>query len=137
MKTMPLLALLIAGALPSLLPVEALSQDLESMPPVVIKTVPESGVKDVAPGEMEVKVIFSKEMANGSWSWSTAWENSAPEIIGKPKYAADHKTCIVKVKLEPNKTYAWWLNSNNFHNFKDSKGHAAVPYLLVFQTRDQ
>jgi hypothetical protein len=136
MKTMPLLALLIAGALPSLLPVEALSQDIESMPPVVIKTVPESGVKDVAPGEMEIKVTFSKEMANGSWSWSTAWENSTPEIIGKPKYEADHKTCVLKVKLEPNKTYAWWLNSGNFHNFKDSKGHASVPYLLVFKTKE-
>src|SRR5438309_3104788 len=36
-------------------------QDIESMPPVVVKTVPESGAKQVAPGIVEIKVTFSKE----------------------------------------------------------------------------
>ena len=40
----------------------------------------------------------------------------------------------MKVRLEPNKTYAYWLNTEKFQNFKDRAGHAAVPYLLVFQT---
>ena len=106
------------------------------MPPVVTKTVPESGSKDVAPGVVEIKVTFSKEMANGSWSWSSAWQNSTPEVIDKPKYNADHTTCSIRVKLEPNKTYAYWLNSENFHNFRDRQGHPSVPYLLVFQTRE-
>ena len=43
----------------------------------------------------------------------------------------------MKVKLEPNKTYGNWINSQNAHNFKDQQGHAAVPYLLVFQTKGQ
>ena len=55
-------------------------------------------------------------------------------MIGNPHYEADHKTCVVKVKLEANKTYGWWLNSPNFHNIKDAQGHPAVPYLLVFKT---
>jgi RNA polymerase sigma-70 factor (ECF subfamily) len=42
---------------------------------------------------------------------------------------------VAKVKLEPGKTYAFWLNSNNFHNFKDNDGRPAVPYLLIFQTK--
>jgi RNA polymerase sigma-70 factor (ECF subfamily) len=46
----------------------------------------------------------------------------------------DKRTCVVKVKLEPGKTYAIWLNSEKFHNFKDADGRPAVPYLLVFQT---
>jgi len=104
------------------------------MPPVVVKTIPESGAKDVAPGEMEVKVTFSKQMSDGSWTWSTAWKDSTPEMVGKPKYDADRKTCIARFKLQPGKTYAWWLNSANFHNFKDAKGHPAVPYLLIFKT---
>ncbi len=86
---------------------------------------------------IEIRVTFSKEMANESWSWSSAWENSTPKVIGKPKYEDDHKTCVLKVKLEPGKTYAYWINSNNFHNFKDRAGHPSVPYLLVFQTRDR
>lgn len=111
------------------------SQSIESMPPVVVKTMPESGTKDVSPGTIEIKVTFSKAMADGSWSWSTAWEGSTPEGADKPRYEADGKTCVLKVKLEPNKTYAYWLNSGNFHNFKDRERHAAVPYLLVFQTK--
>jgi len=110
------------------------AQDINSMPAVVIKTVPESGSKNVTPGEMEIKVTFSKEMADGSWSWSTAWQGSTPEIIGKPKYEADGKTCVVKARLEPNKAYGYWLNSEKFRNFKDRQGRASVPYLLVFET---
>ena len=112
------------------------ARDIESMPPVVVKTVPESGAKNVAPGIVEIKVTFSKEMTDNSWSWSTAWQGSTPEAVGKPKYDADRKTCVMKVKLEPNKTYAYWLNSENFKNFKDQQKHPAVPYLLVFQTKE-
>jgi hypothetical protein len=91
----------------------------------------------VAPGEIEIKVTFSKRMADGSWSWATAGEISEPQVIGKPRYEADGKTCVLKVKLEPNHAYAYWLNTANFRNFKDRQGHPAVPYLLVFHTRDQ
>jgi len=113
----------------------ARAQDIASMPPVVIKTVPESGSKNVSPGEMELKVTFSKEMADGSWSWSTAWQGSTPEMIGKPKYENDGKTCVLKVKLEPDKAYGYWLNSEKFRNFKDRQGRPSVPYLLVFETK--
>lgn len=57
------------------------------------------------------------------------------EMVEKPRYDTGHKTCVMKVKLEPNKTYAYWLNSAKFQNFKDKQGHPAVPYLLVFQTK--
>jgi hypothetical protein len=120
-----------------LVPAASFAQTIEMMPPVVVKTFPESGAKDVAPGEVEIKVTFSKPMTDNSWSWSSAWQNSTPDTIGKPKYDADNKTCILKVKLEPGKTYGYWLNSNNFHGFKDSQNHSAVPYLLVFRTAAQ
>src|SRR5256885_9786800 len=129
------LATLALSALGVLLAAE--EQDIESMPPVVVKAVPESGARDVTPGTVEIKVTFSKEMADNSWSWSTAWQGSTPESVGKPRYEADRKTCVLKVKLEPNKTYAYWLNSEKFKNFKDRQGHSAVPYLLVFQTKDK
>jgi hypothetical protein len=113
----------------------ARAQDIESMPPVVVKTVPESGAKNVAPGVVEIKVTFSKEMTDNSWSWSTAWNESSPQGMGKPRYEPDRKTCVLKVKLEPNKTYGYWLNSQRFTGFKDTQGHPAVPYLLIFQTK--
>ncbi|HUC85248.1 MAG TPA: Ig-like domain-containing protein [Candidatus Acidoferrales bacterium] len=110
--------------------------NLDSLAPVVVKTVPEAGSKDVPPGEFEVKITFSKEMADGSWSWCTAWENSTPEGIGDIHYDTDHKTCILKVKLEAGKTYGWWINSQSHHNFQDSQHHPAIPYLLTFRVRD-
>jgi hypothetical protein len=113
------------------------AQDIDSVAPVVVKAVPEAGSKEVSPGVVEIRVTFSKEMTDQSWSWSSAWKDSVPETIGKPKYEADHKTCVVKVKLEPNKTYGYWINSQNFHGFKDQQGHAAVPYLLAFRTKER
>jgi len=135
MKTKTLLTTLIIGAICQFAPQPGQAQDVASMAPVVIKTVPEAGTKDVAPGEMEIRVTFSKDMMDQSWSWSSVWKDSDATSIGKPHYDTDHRTCILKVKLEPNKAYGYWINSPNFHGFKDAQGHAAVPYLLVFQTK--
>ena len=137
MKTKTLVAILIAGALCAVGAATARAQDIDSMAPVVVKTVPEAGTKDVAPGEMEICVTFSKDMMDQSWTWSSVWKDSDATSIGKPHYDTNHRTCILKVKLEPNKTYGYWLNSPNFHGFKDAQGHSAVPYLLVFQTKAQ
>ena len=137
MKTKLFLTVVILGALGALGTPTAHAQTVESMAPVVVKTVPEAGTKDVAPGEMVIKITFSKEMMNQSWSWTTAWKDSTPESLGKPHYESDRRTCAMKVKLEPGKTYGWWINSQNFHGFKDTQGHSAVPYLFVFQTRSQ
>jgi hypothetical protein len=108
---------------------------LSSVPPVVVKTVPEAGASDVDPKTTEIKVTFSKEMSDGEWSWATVSEGSFPKLDGKPKYEKDKKTCVLPVKLEPGKTYAIWVNSQKFGNFKDTDGRSAVPYLLVFQTK--
>ncbi len=113
------------------------AQDIESAAPVVVRTVPEAGSKDVLPGVVEIRVTFSKEMTDKSWSPSSAWQNSTPAIVGEPKYEADRKTWVIKVKLEPGKTYGYWLNSQKFTNFKDAQGHSAVPYLLTFKTKAQ
>jgi RNA polymerase sigma-70 factor (ECF subfamily) len=107
---------------------------LRSVPPVVVKTVPEAGADGVDPKLTEIKVTFSKDMEDGSWSWTTLSQKSFPKIDGKPKYLADKRTCVLPVKLEPAKTYAIWVNSQKFLNFKDTDGRSAVPYLLVFRT---
>ncbi|HEY5297750.1 MAG TPA: Ig-like domain-containing protein [Verrucomicrobiae bacterium] len=134
MKTKTLIATLLA-ALGGFAGQICHAQDIDAIAPVVVKTVPEAGTKDVPPGEYEIKVTFSKDMTDQSWSWSSAWKDSDPESIGKPAYASDHRTCVLKVKLAPGKTYGYWINSQNFHGFKDTQGHPAVPYLLVFQTK--
>lgn len=110
---------------------------LGSAPPVVVKTVPAAGAADVDPSLGEIRVTFSKDMTDKSWSWGQLSDDTFPKPAGdKPiAYDKDKRTCVMKVKLEAGKTYAIWLNSEKFTNFKDADGRPAVPYLLVFQTK--
>jgi RNA polymerase sigma-70 factor (ECF subfamily) len=104
-------------------------------PPVVVKTVPQAGAADVDPGLKSISVTFSKDMEDESWSWVKLSDESFPKLDGKPKYDKDKRTCVLPVKLEPGKSYAIWLNSDKFENFKDADGRSSVPYLLVFETK--
>jgi hypothetical protein len=108
---------------------------VENSPPVVVKTIPAAGSEDVDSKLAEIKVTFSKEMQDGSWSWVQLSDASFPKIDGKPSYEKNQRTCVLPVKLEADKTYAIWINTEKFENFKDKQGQAAVPYLLVFKTK--
>lgn len=112
------------------------SVSVKSMPPVVVKTVPQAGDTAVdAAAIAEIRVTFSKEMADKSWSWSQISDESFPKSAGKIHYDKDNRTCIMPVKLEPGKTYVIWLNPPKFQGFRDSEGNAAIFYPLVFQTK--
>jgi Bacterial Ig-like domain len=108
-----------------------------TLPPVVVKTVPQAGELRVDPNTEEIRVTYSKQMLAKSWSWGQISNDTMPQTTGEPHYLADGKTCVLPVKLEPGKTYVLQLNSltGKFANFKDRQQQAAVPYLLVFQTR--
>ncbi len=108
---------------------------VESLPPSVIKTVPTCGDTKVPATTTQIKVTFSKDMMDKSWSFTQISGNSFPEVVGQPKYLADKRTCVLTVNLKPQKTYVLWLNSQKFQNFKDASGKSAVPYLLVFKTK--
>jgi len=125
---------LVALAAAAVRPASAGEPSLQSAPPVVVKTVPVAGSTGVDPGLTEIRVTYSKPMTDGSWSWSTWGEENELEGTGEPRYLADGRTCVLPVKLQPGKFYATWLNSDKFHNFQDSTGRPAVPYLLTFQT---
>jgi Bacterial Ig-like domain len=109
---------------------------LDTARPVVIKSVPESGSAAVDPSTTEIRVTFSKEMQPGVWSWGMVNKESYPGSSESPKYLEDKRTCVLPVKLQPGKTYAVWINTEKLLNFKDTKGLSAVPYLLVFKTRE-
>ena len=83
----------------------------------------------------EIRVTFSKEMADRAWSWAQVSDDTFPKVTGKPHYEKDRRTCVLPVKLEPGKTYVFWLNSEKFPGFRDTDGRPSVPYLLVFETR--
>ncbi len=109
---------------------------VKEMPPAVVKTVPQAGDTDVDAGKVtEIRVTFSKDMTDKSWSWVQISDETFPKTNGEIRYDKDQRTCIMPVKLEAGKTYVLWLNSEKFENFKDADGHSAVPYLLVFETK--
>ena len=109
---------------------------LDMARPVVIKCAPESGSATVDPGLTEIRVTFSKDMQPGAWSFAMIDKESYPGSSEPPRYLDDKRTCVLPVKLQPGKTYAVWINSEKLQNFKDTKGLVAVPYLLVFKTRE-
>jgi hypothetical protein len=109
-----------------------------TMPPVVIKTVPEAGSMNVDPATTEIRVTFSKDMQDNSWSFVQASpDENYPTATAKPHYLDDHRTVVCPVKLEPNRTYVVWLNDSHFNNFMDTVHHRSVPYLLVFKTAEK
>ena len=110
---------------------------VKSMPPVVVKTFPQSGETAVDHSIKEIRVTFSKEMKTKEmWSWVIVSEESFPKITGKVRYLKDNKTCVAPVDLAPGKTYAIWLNSKKYNAFRDTDNNPAIPYLLVFQTKE-
>ena len=109
---------------------------VQSMPPSVVRTEPPAGDTQVDAAKVtEIRATFSKEMADKSWSWAQIAEDTFPKVAGEIRYEKDGRTCVIPVKLEPGKTYVLWLNTARFQNFKDVAGQAAVPYLLVFETK--
>ena len=116
-------------------PTRNASDPFAAVPPVVIATVPESGVANVDPALTELRVTFSKPMQDGSWAWTKWGDENFPEMTGQPRFLADERTCALPVRLQPGKAYAIWLNSQYHQDFKDREGRSAVPYLLIFETR--
>ena len=129
--------LLFGFAVSLLVAAAAMAQEisLDTLPAVVVKTIPQAGDAEVDPATKEISVTFSKEMTDGSWSWSFQTRESFPEVNGKPKYLPDKRTCVLPVKLAPGKTYLVWINTERAGNFKDTDGRSATPYLLAFRTR--
>lgn len=113
----------------------ALAQgSLDTVPPVVVESTPHSGSTAVDPNLGQITVTFSKEMLPKSWSWVKIDEKSFPKLTSDPRYLTDKRTCILPVKLQPNRVYQIWINHGKFLNFKDVSGKSAVPYLLSFKT---
>lgn len=110
---------------------------LDSLPPVVVQTVPQSGDSAVDPALTEIRVTFSKPMMTEQmWSWVMLSPETFPEMAGDIRYLEDGRTCAAPVRLDPGRTYAVWINSKDYRSFRDQKNHPAVPYLLVFRTRE-
>jgi len=109
---------------------------VKTLPPSVVKTVPVAGDMAVDPALKEISVTFSKDMkTNRMWAVCQISKETYPQVAGQIHYLSDQRTCVVPVKLEADKTYVLWFNRGQFNSFRDKENNPAVPYLLVFKTR--
>jgi hypothetical protein len=101
--------------------------------PVVVRTVPQAGDQAVDPALDEIRVTFSADMMDQSWSWVQVSPSTYPESHGV-EYV-DARTNVLSVTLEPEHTYVVWLNYDpDYMSFMDTHGNRAVPYQLAFRT---
>lgn len=109
------------------------------LPPVVVRTVPESGSRNVPVDLAEVRVTFSEPMKDRSWSWCSAGRFEPPPL-SNVHYDADGRTIVGTAKLQPGNKYAVWLNKEGggqCSGFRSGAGETAVPYLLSFETAEK
>ena len=108
---------------------------VQTMPPSVVKTVPQAGDTEVDPSLKEITVTFSKDMlTDRMWAVCQISKDTFPKTGKDIHYLKDKRTCVVPVTLEPEKTYVLWFNRGKFNSFRGTKNSPAVPYLLVFRT---
>lgn len=106
---------------------------LDEFRPVVVDTEPQAGDQAVDPGLTEIRVTFSKDMADLAWSWVQVSARQFPET-GDAAYE-DERTNVLEVSLEPDHTYVLWINYDpDYMSFQDESGNTALPYQLAFHT---
>ncbi len=109
--------------------------DRDTTAPLVVNTFPSNGSRDINPSISEIAVTFNEAMMDGNWSWAYTNINEFPEMKGDPYFTEDFTKNILPVKLEPNREYIIWINSEKFQNFKDRSGNPLAPYKFTFKTK--
>jgi hypothetical protein len=117
---------------PSLLLAVVFTAAAAAEPPKVIKTVPESGARDVDPGLKELRIIFDQPMSPDGMSIV----GGGPKFpkLGNEKRWEDPRTFVFKWELEPDHDYWLSVNSERFTKFRGVNGEPCVPYPLSFHT---
>jgi hypothetical protein len=83
----------------------------------------------------EITVTFDQPMMNLSWSWVGG--DLYPKTTGQPYYDITRTTCTLPCELEPGKIYWIGVNSPRFKNFQTELGVPAIPYAILFATKDK
>jgi hypothetical protein len=115
-------------------PSPPVTQNAPMQNPKVIRTTPVSLSNDVSPDLKEITVTFDQLMMNLSWSWVGG--DLYPKTTGSPSYDKNRTTCTLPCELEPGKIYWIGVNSPRFKNFQTELGVPAVPYAILFATKN-
>lgn len=89
--------------------------------PRVVATTPTLEARFADPALEKLVVRFDQPMHRTSWSWCGGGP-LYPEITGKP-YFEDDTTCVLPVRLEPERTYQLWINCPGYEGFRSRAGN--------------
>ena len=101
--------------------------------PKVVSINPANGAADADPKLENIRVVFDRPMADGSWS-IVGGGPSFPELVGKPSYDPTRTVWSVSVKLKPDCSYRFMLNSGRFNSFKSQDCVPLAPVIVTFKT---
>jgi hypothetical protein len=102
--------------------------------PKVLSMIPKNGAKEVDPDTTCIQVTFDRPMRDRSWSLVGSGPH-CPETTGKPHYDESGKVWTVPVKIKPNWSYQFMLNSADFEAFCSKEGVPLEPVRVQFKTR--
>ncbi len=102
--------------------------------PTILEMRPANGAGAVDPQTTELCVTFSVPMGGGcSWTGGGTNYPAVPEGE-KPHWTEDQRTCVLPVRLEPNRQYRLGLNSPSHNNFQSAAGVPLDPVIYTFRT---
>jgi hypothetical protein len=112
--------------------------DLAGKRPKVVSMIPANGAQDVDPGLTAIQVVFDRPMADKSWSFVGDGGPHCPEPTGKGvHYDAQRKVWTAPVRLKPDCSYEFMLNSETCQGFRSEEGVPLEPVSVVFKTASQ
>jgi hypothetical protein len=106
---------------------------LEAKRPKVVSMTPANGASEVDPELAAIQVVFDRPMQDGSWSVVGGGPHF-PEVRGRPSYDSAGTTFTLPVRLKPDWSYEFMLNSDRFTNFRSREGVPLAPVTVSFKT---
>jgi hypothetical protein len=103
--------------------------------PRLVSIEPANGASDVDPGVTVMTLRFDRPMRDKSWS-IVGTPTDQPQVTGDPAYDVERVVLTVPIRLEPRRTYRFWLNSDRFQGFKSAEDVPLEPVEITFSTRE-
>jgi len=101
--------------------------------PRITRMAPANGASDADPELTAIVIEFDRPMKDGSWSVVGGGPHF-PEVAGQPSYDAARRVLTWPVKLKPDWSYEFFLNSGKFQGFRAEDGAPLRPTHVTFQT---
>jgi hypothetical protein len=104
--------------------------------PRIVSMTPANEASNVDPDLAAIRIVFDRPMKAGSCS-ITGEDPHLPEVTGNARYDAERKVLTIPVKLTPNRSYEFTLNSGKSRDIQSHKGVSLPPVRVRFTTGER